>query len=134
MTQPIVKIAMTDSPFWLRTVLLTLLGLGLCGLLLVYVLFQARYLIGGPQITLDGPLPTATNERAITLTGSAFNISRLWLNDRQIFTDPDGTFAHLFVLENGHTVATLRAEDRYGRQTVVSHDFVYVPGCLMYTI
>jgi hypothetical protein len=125
---------MTDSPFWLRTVLLTMLGFVIIGLLASYVLFQARYLIGGPQITLDGPLPIATNERAITLTGSAFNISRLWLNDRQIFTNPDGRFEQLLVLENGQTIATIRAEDRYGRATVVSHTFVYVPGCLMYTI
>jgi hypothetical protein len=111
-----------------------MIGLVIIGLITSYLLFQARYLIGGPQITLDGPLPIATSERTITLTGSAFNISRLWLNDRQIFTNPDGRFEELLVLENGQTVTTVRAEDRYGRAAVVAHTFVYVPGCLMYTI
>lgn len=125
---------MVNSPFWLRTVLLTLTGLLALALLVSYITFQARYLISGPQVSLTGTLPIATNQRTVELMGSAFNISRLWLNDRQIFTDPDGNFAERLVLENGHTIATIRAEDRYGRSTHISHTFVYVPGCLLYTI
>lgn len=98
------------------------------------MLFQARYLINGPQITLDEPLPIATNKRTVTLTGTTANIARIWLNDRQIFTDPEGRFAELLVLENGPTIATLRAEDRYGRTVRVPRPFVYIPGSLLYTV
>lgn len=93
----------------------------------MYVLFQARFLIGGPQIVLSKELPITQNERQIFLSGGAHNISRLWLNDRPIFTDIKGNFNEALVLENGYTVATLRAEDRYGRETTITRNFVYTP-------
>ena len=67
------------------------------------------------------------NSRQITLTGSASNISRLWLNGRPIFTDRNGQFTAAVILENGYTVTTLKAEDRYGRTTLITRPFVYVP-------
>lgn len=92
-----------------------------------YVIFQARYLIIGPQIFLTDPPDLLQNERRITLRGTAKNISRLWINDRPIYTDLQGNFKETVVLENGYTVTTLRAEDRYGRETRVSESFVYSP-------
>lgn len=92
-----------------------------------YVIFQARYMIVGPRITLTETPPSVSNERQVTLGGTAFNITRLWLNDRPIYTDPDGNFKEAFVLENGYTIATLRAEDRYGRETIITRSFVYLP-------
>ena len=94
---------------------------------LVYVLFQARYLIIGPQIVLLTEPGSLQNERQIFLTGTAYNISHLWLNDRPIYTDAQGNFKEALVLENGYTVSTLRAEDRYGRETKVKQSFVYSP-------
>jgi hypothetical protein len=100
-----------------------LLGIG-------FVLFQARFLITGPQILLFSTPKSPTNERVITLEGRAQNISRIWLNDRPIFTNATGDFREEIVLENGYTIATLRAEDRYGRTTVVAIPLVYVPASL----
>lgn len=67
------------------------------------------------------------NERQVFLSGTAYNISHLWLNDRPIYTDAKGNFKEALVLENGYTISTLRAEDRYGRETKVKKEFVYVP-------
>jgi hypothetical protein len=92
-----------------------------------YVLFQARFLLIGPQIVLSKTPDLLQNERSIHLEGTAYNISRLWLNDRPIYTDAQGNFKETVVLENGYTVATLRAEDRYGRETLVTEEFVYSP-------
>lgn len=92
-----------------------------------YVAFQARFLIMGPQITLDETPITEQNMRIVTLSGKAFNISRLWLNDRQIYTDENGYFKEALVLENSYTISTLRATDRYGRETSVTKSFVYTP-------
>jgi hypothetical protein len=92
-----------------------------------YVAFQARFLIMGPQITLDETPNTEQNMRIVTLSGKAFNISRLWLNDRQIYTDENGYFKEALVLENSYTISTLRATDRYGRETSVTKSFVYTP-------
>lgn len=89
--------------------------------------FQARFLIGGPQIMLSDVPNIRQNERQIFLTGYTHNISRLWLNDRQIYTDAKGNFKEAVILENGYTITTLRAEDRYGRKTTVTKQFVYTP-------
>lgn len=96
-------------------------------LVLLYVTFQARFLIIGPQIVLSESPPELQNERRVYLSGRAVNITRLWLNDRQIYTDASGNFKEALILENGYTVATLRAEDRYGRQTAISEGFYYAP-------
>ncbi|MCA9358083.1 hypothetical protein KC902_02355 [Candidatus Kaiserbacteria bacterium] len=111
----------------------TLIASGLL-IILGYVIFQARFLIMGPQITLTSSPTIIHNDRQIYLTGSTFNISRLWLNDRQIYTDAHGHFKEALILENGYTVATLRAEDRYGRVTTVERPFVYTPSSFIQSI
>jgi len=114
---------------WLSLRTLVQATVVLIGLMLVtgYVVYQARFLIIGPQITLSEELPLHHNVRQVTLSGSANNISRLWLNGRPIFTNPEGEFAATVILENGYTVTTLMAEDRFGRTTTVSRQFVYTP-------
>lgn len=102
--------------------------IGCVGVILMsYAVFQARFLIIGPQITLDSEPESLQNERRVFLEGTAFNISRLWLNDRQIFTDTQGNFREALILENGYTISTLRAEDRYGRNTTLTRSYVYAP-------
>ena len=116
-----------DEPILFRSILkFSALAVGMI-LLTLYVTFQARHLLIGPQIAINEELPVRQNQRRIFLTGSALNISHLWLNDRPIYTNALGYFKEALVLENGYTVATLRAEDRYGRETTVTQTFVYSP-------
>jgi hypothetical protein len=118
---------MLTEPIPFRTVLkVALLSVGLF-IILIYVTFQARYLIIGPQITLTDEPELRQNTRQIYLTGEASNISRLWLNGRPIYTDAKGNFKEALVLENGYTITTLKAVDRYGRETTVNRQFVYSP-------
>lgn len=115
----------------IRTILKALfIFLFLC-LIVAYVLFQARFLITGPEITLKSEPSTQQNERIIILEGSARNITHLWLNDRQIYTDEQGNFKEELVLENGYTITTLKAKDRYGRETKVVRSFVYTPASII---
>lgn len=106
-----------------QTALLTALIL----LSLTFVVFQARYLIIGPQISITEQPEGPQNERQVFIAGGAHNISHLWLNGRPIYTDMQGNFREALVLENGYTVVTLRAEDRYGRSTEVTRTLVYSP-------
>ncbi len=118
-----------DEPILFRTIIKFFsIAIGLL-CIFIYVIFQARYLIIGPQITLTEQLEVRQNERLIHLTGSTNNISHLWLNDRPIYTNAKGNFKEALVLENGYTITTLRAEDRYGRETTVTKSFVYTPAC-----
>lgn len=110
-----------------RTIVITVTAALLILLTTLFVLFQARHLLLGPRLTIDDSLTEVVNTPQIELRGSARNISRLWLNDRQIFTNPAGNFSEVVVLENGYTTVTLRAEDRYGRNTTIEKSLVYTP-------
>lgn len=94
-------------------------------LLLAYLVFQARFLLQGPIITLLNEPAVVHDERVVMLSGSVKNITHLTLNGRQIFTNELGYFDEALILENGYTIATLAATDRYGRKTNVTREFVY---------
>lgn len=96
-----------------------------------YLSFQARYLIAGPQLILDYEPPVNNTTRVVELTGTATNITHLWLNDRPIFTDEKGHFKEALILENGYTITTLKARDRYGRETEIVRSFVYTPASII---
>jgi hypothetical protein len=110
-----------------RTLVLSALFLIIGLLVLLFVIFQARYLIIGPQITLTEAPGGPQNSRQVFFAGNAKNISHLWLNNRQIYTDPQGNFKEAVILEDGYTVTTLRAQDRYGRTTTIERVVVYAP-------
>jgi len=94
----------------------------------LYFAFQARFIVAGPQIILKKEPPTENYTRVVKLTGEAKNITHLWLNGRQIFTDENGNFEEEMVLENSYTITTLQAKDRYGREVKLIRSFVYKPG------
>jgi hypothetical protein len=92
-----------------------------------YAIFQARFLLTGPVLTFEDNPDSIQSQRVITLQGKAENIVYISLNGRQIYTDKDGYFQELIVLENGYTMATLQAHDRYGRSRSYTQRFVYTP-------
>jgi hypothetical protein len=92
-----------------------------------YVLFQARSFLNGPVITLKGADTVIHDERIILLSGTARNIVKLTLNGREITTDKDGLFSEEMVLENGYSITTLEAHDRFGRRTTLSREYVFIP-------
>ena len=116
-----------SSQFNFRSFIISLLII--CGVLalVLYVAFQARFLIQGPSITLIDEPSSVQNTKIIHIKGNARNITKITLNGRQIFTDKSGYFDEALVLENGYTIATIAATDRYGRETDVVRQFVYTP-------
>ena len=120
---------LTAIPF--RTVVMFSLGTVFALLIAAFVIFQARYLLLGPQLYIEPVSSGVQNERQITIAGNARNISRLWLNGRQIYTDQTGMFKEAVILENGYTMVTIRAEDRYGRTTAIEQPLTYVPASVI---
>ncbi len=117
----------TPHNLTLRTILFYL-GIAVGAILFfAYVVFQARFVIEVLEITLSNQTGTPVTNRLVTLEGTARNIVHMSLNGRQIYTDASGNFKEAIVLENGYTIATLHAEDRYGRSKNLTQAFVYVP-------
>lgn len=94
-----------------------------------YVQFQARNLLAGPVITLSDSSPVQ-HEQVITIEGSAKNIVKLLLNGKEIHTDAAGAFAQTLVLPEGYTIIELQAQDRFGRSTSLTREYVYVPAAM----
>lgn len=112
----------------------TLRGLGIAVMLVLFVLyvsFQARFLIQGPQITMTKELATIQKERTITLVGGVKNITNITVNGNPILTDENGDFAYTIVLENGYNKTSIQAHDRYGRTATLIKEFVYTPQSLL---
>ncbi len=91
----------------------------ICVALLIsgYGLFEARKLIDGPDIVIESPANnSATSTTAVTITGTAQNISFLTINDAPSYTDESGKFVYRFSPPAGYTVVTVAAVDRFGRR------------------
>ena len=119
--------SITTSRLELKSVVAYSLAVVVSVVVVGYILFQARFLVIGPQIVLTKELPAVANERTVTLVGRTANITNLTLNGRTIYTDEQGTFSESLVLENGYTIMMLRAHDRFGRERSVERTVVYRP-------
>jgi len=98
---------------------------------LSYGLFEARKLLQGPEITIESPADgSATSSAAVTVMGTAQNISFLTINDAPSYTDEAGKFVYRFSPPAGYTVVTVAAVDRFGRRTSKSITFNVVTYCI----
>lgn len=93
-----------------------------------YALFQSRYLIEGPRIAIESPPHNATVHAPFALIeGHGRNIAHISLNDRSIFIDERGNFSESLLLAPGYNIITVKAADRFGRETQEVLEIVYQP-------
>lgn len=91
-----------------------------------YALFQARNIISGPVIKIQTPENgISLNYSLVNIEGTAKNISHISFNDRQIFTDEDGEFSEKLLLSYGYNIITIKARDRFGRETKEILELIY---------
>lgn len=87
-------------------------------LIAFYALFQARYLILGPRLTVEAPQNGAVlDSDVVTIKGTALNIAYLTLNGRPIYTDTKGNWEEKVVAPLGYSIMTVSARDRFNRST-----------------
>ena len=83
----------------------------------LYCLFQARFLILGPQVWIYSPQDGGVvAEPAVTLEGQARNAAWISLNDRPIFTDEEGLWSEKLIVSSGVSIMTVKVRDRFGRE------------------
>lgn len=88
----------------------------LAAIVVSYSIFRFYEYWEGPTVSIERPgQGTTTEKRVLTVSGSAENIDSLSLNDREIFTNPEGDFRELVVLSPGYNVIQVQAADRFGR-------------------
>lgn len=83
-----------------------------------YCYHQSSRLIDGPQVTIISPLNGSSSSSPLTeIVGIAKNISKITLNDRQIFIDDNGNFSERLLLSDGYNILKIDAQDKFGKKT-----------------
>mgnify|MGYP000179512293 CR=1 FL=1 len=91
-----------------------------------YAFFQARNIITGPTIKISSPENGSSLEESLVgIKGVAKNISRISMNGSQIFTDDKGIFSEKLLLSYGYNIITIKAKDRFGRDTKETLELIY---------
>ena len=84
---------------------------------ITYGLFEGRRLIQGPQIVIAMPKDgSATSSTAVVISGFAYNISFLTINDKPAYTNENGYFEETLSPAPGYAIFTVAATDRFGRR------------------
>jgi hypothetical protein len=83
----------------------------------VYGFVRAESFLLGPKISIDSPENGQTfTAPDVEIIGHASNISLLYLNGRQIFTDKNGNFKEILLLAKGYNIIELKAKDKFNRE------------------
>lgn len=92
-----------------------------------YGLFQAKNLINGPKISLNGPYSKAiiVNDDILRLSGTAKNIASITLDDRPITIDESGLFNEVILLFPGLNTIKLFGKDKFGASTEKTIEVIY---------
>jgi len=95
-------------------------------LILLFVIYgaaKAGNFLLGPKIAInfpkDGQVFTSPD---IEISGQASNISLLYLNGRQIFTDKDGNFKKTINVFPGKTKITIKSVNSFNKTTVLERN------------
>ncbi len=84
---------------------------------IAYFLYQARIFLTGPQVWIENPKDGQTiSDPLVIVEGRSKNISRISLNDRQIFTDENGRWSEKLLVSPGLSIMTIKAQNRLGRE------------------
>lgn len=89
-------------------------------LLLSYGIWQARDFLAGPRVHLESPEEGVTLETGLlAIRGEAFDIVKLSLNGRTIFTDENGNFEEELLLAPGVNLIEIHAQDKFGHEFTI---------------
>lgn len=114
--------------FTLKNVLTAGFTLLVVGTILFYAYYQARSIIGGPEIILHSPQngEMATSSLVI-VSGVAIHAKELTLDGRPIFIDLAGNFYEQLLLMEGYNIIELTARDGEGRELKRKIELTYIP-------
>lgn len=92
-----------------------------------YTAYEIQRVVFGPKIevlspTMDSSVSTTS---LIEISGVAKNINNISLNDRKIFTDEQGNFNESLLLSYGYNSFSIKASDKFGRNTEKIIEVIY---------
>ncbi len=110
--------------FIIGIALIALVAIGLG----IYAYLQSREYLRGPVIIIEEPQNgSLSTTSVVAVKGSARNVSFLTLNGRAIFTDEQGRFHESLLLQEGYSIMTFEAKDRFGHTVKKRLELVFKP-------
>lgn len=91
----------------------------------VFGLYRAKGFILGPEIVIFEPNDRANhNQSHIIVKGIIKNVSLLYLNGNQIFTNKNGEFQEDLLLARGYNIIEVEGKDKFNRQTKILKEII----------
>ncbi|MCL5970461.1 MAG: helix-turn-helix domain-containing protein [Patescibacteria group bacterium] len=88
--------------------------------LLAYILFQYRYAIINPPLSLDLPKENSViSSKSVTVAGTTDSNATLYVNNSSVSLDKDGKFKKELDLFPGKSTIKIKAVNRFGKQTEI---------------
>lgn len=102
---------MIDPKNFVKFSLVSLLALGI----LVYAYYRSKDAIWGITIASSVEDGAVLDSHLLTLTGNAPHTALFTVNGREILLEKNGDFTDTLLLQDGYTILTMEAKDRFGR-------------------
>ncbi len=94
-----------------------------------YGIFNSRFIIQGPEITLEAldeeSNTIITEDKTLFLKGKVLHSSFISINGRPIFIDETGQFNEKLLLSNGVSIIDIYAKDKFGKEVRKKIDVLY---------
>ena len=94
-----------------------------------YGLFNSRFIIQGPEITLEQvdeeKNSIVSTEKTLFLKGKVLHSSFITINGRPIFIDETGQFNEKLLLSSGVSIIDIYAKDKFGKEVRKKIDVLY---------
>ncbi len=106
----------------LKTLVISIILLFLLG----YTTYEIQKVMFGPRIEVTSPVNGSLISNSFTeISGVAKNIKDISMNDRKIFIDEQGNFKEHILLSYGYNAITIKATDKFGRNTEKMVEVIY---------
>lgn len=112
---PLKRLRLQQSIITASVVLLLIIG---------YLLFQYRYHFIGPPLTIDSPQTNATTTQDVIISGKTDSNATVLVNNEEVSLNSDGEFRKQLTFFPGKTTITIKAKNRYGKETIEQRDIV----------
>lgn len=98
-------------------------------LLVAYILLQYRYVFLNPPLEIISPKEgTPISSQTATIFGKTDPNATLYVDDDPVTLEKDGSFKKTLDLFSGKTTITVRAVNRFGKETVLKRQIEIIPG------
>jgi len=91
-----------------------------------YTAYEIQKIVFGPKIEVISPINGSLISNPLAeVSGIAKNIKDISLNDKKIFIDEEGNFTEKLLLSYGYNTITIKASDKFGRNTEKIIEVIY---------